>query len=196
MRILIASMGSTAAQNLVWALRRPDPRKWFVIGADAQKYHGGFGLGDVDVQLPAGNDPRYVKELLRTTNRNSVDLIVPVMEPELESVSANFDLLHESGSTVIVSPHEAIEICASKQKLAERLESLDIDTPVVLEPGKVRSFPCSRDRSAAREAKEPWLSETVRNWINSPAHRILSSLRNTWRGPNSASTVSPPDMAA
>ena len=140
MRLMITSMGSTASQNLVRHLRRSED-DWFVVGVDAAEHHGGLGLADVDRQVPRGDDPDYVAAVGELAEEYEIDLVIPVLGPELEAASGAVSELEASGATVLVSPAEAIEVCGSKRQMARRFEALGVDTPKLLDPESVTEFP-------------------------------------------------------
>jgi carbamoylphosphate synthase large subunit len=123
-------MGSTAAQNLVHALRADSSRVWRIIGGDLQARHGGLGLADVDVELPDGTDAsRYLECVKSCAKENGPQLFVPVMEPELRAASLHRAALEQQGLRVLLSDPACIEICASKRKLAEAFRDAGLDTP-------------------------------------------------------------------
>jgi len=125
-------MGSTAAQNLVHALRADSSRVWRIVGGDLQSRHGGLGLADVDVELPAGTDAaRYVACVRSYVEENGSQLFVPVMEPELRAASLHRTALEGQGLRALVSDPACIEICASKRKLAESFRDAGLDTPAL-----------------------------------------------------------------
>ena len=140
MRILITSMGSTAAQNLVWALRRDaSGAAWFVVGADVRAVHGGVGLSDRDVVVPMGSDPAYVERLAEHVREHRIEVLVPVMPPELLAVAARRERFEALGAKVLVSSTETLERCLSKRALSEALAEVGAAQPEIVAPEEAAS---------------------------------------------------------
>lgn len=90
--------------------------------------HGGLGLAHEDLVLPAGTDPSWFGAVWSICQTREVALVVPVMEPELMVASANRTRL-PAGASMLVSHPEAIQVCASKRKLAAALRHSGLSTP-------------------------------------------------------------------
>ena len=132
-RILVTSMGSTAAQNLVWALRRQRASDWFVVGADMRARHGGIGLADEDVTVPRGSKSEsYLGTLRAHIDTYSPDVVVAVMEPELLTVAHAPEGTFEGTDLLCSSPH-AIGVCRSKRILASAFARAGLDAPEVVD---------------------------------------------------------------
>ncbi len=128
--VLVGSMGSTAAQNLVHALRADASHAWRVVGGDLQRRHGGLGLADLDVGLPSGtNAVHYVECVASYAQEHESRVFIPVMEPELRAAATHRGVLEGKGLRVLVSDPECIEICASKRKLAQAFRDAGLDAP-------------------------------------------------------------------
>lgn len=122
-RILITSMGSTASQNLARFL---DPNYWETWGADQRGYHGGLGICEHNVQLPNGNDSGYWSSLNQLITACGIDLVLPVMEPELLAVCKHAP---KGGRSILVGGEEGITVCRSKSALEGKLQEAGFDVP-------------------------------------------------------------------
>lgn len=128
-RVLITSMGSTAAQNLAGFLREKAPDRFWVLGTDLRAEHGGLGLCDADGVVPAGKEPNYVDALLELAQTHRVQAVIPVMEDELFSVSVRAAQLEQGGVRALVSSLQAIQACLSKRQLAKQMAAAGLLSP-------------------------------------------------------------------
>ena len=138
---MVTSIGSTGAQNLVRMLRAKAPNDWFIVAGDASPEHGGLGLAHKDVHLPRGDDPTYVERLISCLQAERIELLVPVMEAELKRVTEHRARFEAMGVQVLLSPSTTIQTCMSKKRLAHLLDSLNIDTPAMIDPHTEPRFP-------------------------------------------------------
>ena len=133
MRILVTSAGSTAAQNLLLAIREGGAGdRCFTVAADAELEHGGLGLADLDRVVPRGDDPAYPAAVAELAREHRLDLVVPVFAPELRALAARSSARLPESCTLLLSPREAIETCLSKRRLATALEARAVATPTVV----------------------------------------------------------------
>ena len=166
MRVLVTSMGSTAAQGLARTLAG----RHHVVGGDAQARHGGLGLCAEDVVLPRGDDPGWAAAVAAHVTRSHLDLVIPVMEPELVAASTAVDALRAAGARTLVSPPEALARCLSKRRLAEVLAQAGVPQPARLAPASASAFPVfirpdrsTGSRGAYRIAGRPALDAALRD---------------------------------
>ncbi|MBK8595000.1 MAG: ATP-grasp domain-containing protein [Holophagales bacterium] len=141
MRILITSLGSTAAQGLAWALRVDSRRTWHVIGADLREEPPGLDLVDRVERIPAGADSSYPDAIAALVARHSVRIVVPVMEPELASLAAEHARLAGLGAILLAPGPAAVEAAGSKRLLHRTLTGLGLTAPPVSPAGTLPRFP-------------------------------------------------------
>lgn len=122
-RVLITSMGSTASQNLARFL---DSKYWEIWGADQRDYHGGLGICEHNVQVPNADDSGYWSALKQLMTVHEIDLVVPVMEPELRVACRQAT---DGSSSILVSSEECIAVCRSKLVLEQRLLAAGFRVP-------------------------------------------------------------------
>ncbi|MDH3732414.1 MAG: ATP-grasp domain-containing protein [Gemmatimonadota bacterium] len=154
LRVIIGSSGSTAAQNVAWALRRAAAPS-LLIGVDAAVPNGSAGLFDLDVPVPWADEPDYIDAIKEIARREGASAFLPVMEPELLAASAHVDAFAAVGLDAVVSPEEAISVCRSKRALTARFERLGVPCPRVLRPDQVgdRAFARPDCGSGSRGAR-------------------------------------------
>ena len=136
--LLLTSIGSTASQNLLWALQR-DSAPVFSVGANAEVPSNARGLVNIEVQVPFGNNPDFIDRIIELVRIHDVELFIPVMEPELLAVSVARDRLDATGAQTIVSPEHAIRLCRSKSALMRRFDDIGIPHPRLVAPDSVNT---------------------------------------------------------
>ena len=132
-KLLLTSIGSTAAQNLLWALQSA-PTPWLCVGANAEVPSSGHDLVNVEEPLPFGDSPDYIDCIVALIAKHEVNLFIPVMEPELLAASVARERLDKTGVLSILSPRSAIELCRSKAALLERFDELGVPHPLRVLP--------------------------------------------------------------
>lgn len=170
LRVLVSSLGSTAAQGLASALLE-SPDMW-VAGADMREDHAGEDLCDYQVVWPAGDDPDFAEVVAAALEELRIDLYVPVMEPELRACAEHRAQLESGGARVLVSTPHAVQVCASKSQLALAMREAGLAVPAAVVSGE--RFPVfvrpdrgtgSRNCGVAHDAAE---LERLRRIIDAP----------------------------
>src|SRR5687767_7583600 len=84
----------------------------FVVDASfsAPAYH----LADKAWQVTACTNATYGKELLNLAERERIDIVVPTIDTELATLSAERHSFAEAGVRVFVSSPQTVQICADK----------------------------------------------------------------------------------
>lgn len=85
-----------------------------VWGADSSPFAAGFAYCDRCVQITKVRNSEYADSLMRVCTENRIDLIVPLIDPELEVLCKYRDRFTEKGITVLVSPPETVELSYDK----------------------------------------------------------------------------------
>lgn len=73
-RILLTGVGSPASQNFLQCLRMA-PEKFYIVGADVNRYHLEWGELDKAYESPWTSDPDYLDWLNRLIETESVDFV-------------------------------------------------------------------------------------------------------------------------
>lgn len=86
-------------------------------------------ISDGFFQVKRVTDPSYIPELLEICRRESVKMIVPTIDTELQVLSAHADLFREQGIHVIVSSKTFVDSCRDKRLINEFFQAQGIDIP-------------------------------------------------------------------
>lgn len=117
MRILLSSVGRRG--YLVKYFQEavgPDGQVW---GGDSCPYSPAFTYCDKSIVLPNVDGSGYVEKLLGICNDNEIDMIIPLIDPELEILAGRYGDFEKAGVMVVVSPIQTIELTYDKYKLFE-----------------------------------------------------------------------------
>jgi carbamoyl-phosphate synthase large subunit len=139
-KILITSIGSTGSQNVIKGLRSQKKYDIQIIGVDACKDVAAKYFVDIFHQIPLAYDEEaYLSNLTGICEGENINLLIPIMEPELEVLSK---CKQEFGKNTIllVSDYTTITTCNDKKRMHTFFEIHRIPTPQIYEFEKVE-FP-------------------------------------------------------
>jgi len=118
--------------ELVNAFRRAAERldvELEIHGADANRFSPALYHVDVVHIVPAISSGRYVDALTRVVQRAAIDLLVPLIDPELPLVAEAVDRFAELGCCALVSSPSVIKTCQDKLASYRALKEAGIETP-------------------------------------------------------------------
>jgi len=128
MRVLLSSIGRRG--YLVKYFKEALGGNGRVWGADYDKYSPAFAYCDNSVLLPKVSDPSYVDVLIGHCRENEINMVVPLIDPELDVLSATRQQFEEAGIMAVVSPPETIEIGYDKYLTYKFGRENGIEVPV------------------------------------------------------------------
>lgn len=108
MRILLTSIGRRG--YLVKFFREALSPRDTVWGGDCSPYASAFSNCHHAVLLPEVTSPDYVDEVLDLCRRCDINMVVPLIDPELEVLAPRRDDFYRAGIMLVVSPPQTIEI--------------------------------------------------------------------------------------
>lgn len=112
MRVILSSVGRRG--YLVKYFKQAVGNNGEVWGVDNSPYASAFQYCDQVVLLPRVNDPRYSEKLLTLCRENHIDMVVPLIDPELEVFAACYKKFSDNGIMMVVSPYKTVEITLDK----------------------------------------------------------------------------------
>ncbi|NLH39955.1 MAG: ATP-grasp domain-containing protein [Elusimicrobia bacterium] len=129
--ILITGIGSTTAIGVIKALKKQNEFKVFIIGTDINEKENiaGSKFCDKFFQIPpATNEESYLNALNRIVNSESIDLLIPIIDIELEVIARNRNIIKKS-TYLLVSSYKTIVTCNDKIKTYGFFKNFRIPTP-------------------------------------------------------------------
>ena len=84
-------------------------------------------LSDKSFIVPPASSPDYVENLLKICEKNSINIIVPTIDPELLVLSENKRLFEQIGVEVVISDPEFIVQCRDKKLTHKYFDSIGVN---------------------------------------------------------------------
>jgi carbamoyl-phosphate synthase large subunit len=139
--ILITGIGGDISQGVATILResRPDLR---LIGVDVHSQHGGQLFVDCLEIVPAADAPDYRSAIQAVLTKHSVDMFIPMSEPEL-GVLYPFDDLF-LGLKWITAGAQVVAVGLDKFATVQALKKLGLPVPwtILVSESKPIAYPC------------------------------------------------------
>jgi carbamoyl-phosphate synthase large subunit len=130
MRVLLSSVGRRG--YLVKYFKQalgPDGQVW---GVDSSQYAPGFAYCDARHILPGVSDPAYGDRLLTLCKENQIDIVVPLIDPELNVLAARRDDFARSNIMVVVSPPMTVGMTFDKYQTWQFAQKHHIAMPLTV----------------------------------------------------------------
>ena len=127
MRVLLSSVGRRG--YLVKYFKQAVGNAGEVWGADSSSYAPAFRYCDHVVLLPRVGEAGYADKLLALCRKNKIDMVVPLIDPELEILAAEYDKFRSNGVMAVVSPRRTIEIAFDKYQTYLCAKQAGIEVP-------------------------------------------------------------------
>lgn len=137
-RIIRTAVGSMPSWGLIEELEKHGVE---VIGIDSNPFSFGLYLLKKNYVVPRGDDPNFIREILKIIDKEQPDAILPGPEEELLTLSKNKREIEEKGTLLLCPDYEYVEICTDKNKTAEAFTHIGIPTPETFNLDTTK-FPC------------------------------------------------------
>jgi carbamoyl-phosphate synthase large subunit len=112
MNILLTSVGRRG--YLVRYFKEALGQDGKVFGADNSPHSPAFAYCDGTAILPRVQKDHYTEALLEICQKNSIDIVIPLIDPELEVLAPLRGRFETEGILLLVSPLETIEMASDK----------------------------------------------------------------------------------
>ncbi len=128
MKVLISTVGRRGylVKYFKQALA-PGDQVW---GADSSPYAPGFAYCDRRFLLPEVINPAYPDKLLTLCCENNIDIVVPLIDPELEVLAPRRELFAGHNIMLLVSPPGTIQTCFDKHLTFQFARKHGLNTPL------------------------------------------------------------------
>ncbi len=127
MRVLLSSIGRRG--YLVRFFKEtlgPGDEVW---GGDCSRLASAFHFCDRSLVLPEVTTPDYVDAVADLCRRESIDMLVPLIDPELEVLARQRQRFFDAGTMVVVSPPATVDIGCDKYLTYQLGKERDIPVP-------------------------------------------------------------------
>jgi carbamoyl-phosphate synthase large subunit len=121
----------------------------FIRAARALRVRPVIHVGDIDGRvaaaciadqthlIPPTGSRQFVPALLDVVRREKIDLLVPLLDPELLTLARHRQAFAEAGCVVLISSPEVVQTCQDKLQTFGFLSRHGIDTPQTWTPAEV-----------------------------------------------------------
>lgn len=117
MRILFSTVGRRG--YLIKFLRQSVDSQVEIFGGDTSPYAAGFAYCDHKTLFPRVTDPNYVDILFDFAKKNQIDMIIPLVDPELEVLAAQRQRFYDENIFVVISPLDTVRMAFDKYLTVE-----------------------------------------------------------------------------
>jgi len=129
-RVLITGVGSTTAVSAIKGLRKQGTFNTFVVGADLNDGNNIAGAAFCDNFYripPASEGKAYIDRLLDVIRGESIDLLIPIVDSELEVLSRYGDVVARS-TYLLLSSYDTVMTCNDKMRTFHLFTRLGVPT--------------------------------------------------------------------
>ena len=127
--ICITGAGTATALSVIKGIRQQNEFAVRVVACDHNDNVSGHYMSDVFYKIPTATKPTFLKALLHIVKKEHVQLLIPIVDYEFETIAAAKAQFTKLGCTVILSDLPAIKICIDKFKTMRLFDSLGLPRP-------------------------------------------------------------------
>ena len=127
--VLITACGNVYMPGTTASIKNNGERKIRLIGADMNHDDTILQMVDQYYQVPRGDDPGYAAAILDICRKEHVDVVIPIMSVELETLAKNEAMFREAGVILSVSSLESLKIANNKLALFEYMQENGLPAP-------------------------------------------------------------------
>ena len=126
--VLITACGNVYMPGTASSIKNNGERNIRLIGADMNHDDTILQMFDQYYQVPRGDDPSYADAILDICIKEKVDVVIPIMSVELETLAKNADRFAAAGVALSVSDLENLRIANDKLALLKFMQENGIPT--------------------------------------------------------------------
>ncbi len=127
--VLITACGNVYMPGTTASIKNNGERNIRLIGADMNRDDTILQMVDQYYTVPRGDDPGYADAILDICIKEHVDVVIPIMSAELETLAKNADRFQKAGVALPISNLESLKIANNKLALLEFMRENGIPAP-------------------------------------------------------------------
>lgn len=186
MNILITAVGGDVGSSMAHCLKRSDLEIERIIGCDINPDNSGLPYIDIFRLVPAWSEEGYVARLVEICLEESVEVICPSSERDIELIDGSRELFGSRGIKLLINERKVLAAFSGKLKTSVYLESIGINVPRTWRPNyddRITCFPVvvkgdfgcgSRDVVVANGEKE--YKEALRRISNPICQQFVGTI--------------------
>jgi carbamoyl-phosphate synthase large subunit len=129
LRVLITGCGGDIGQSIGKILKSRPELFSLVIGADLHKDHAGKFIFDECHTVPRCHSDSYQLEVLELIDKNEIDIVIPISEPELRQMEKHQYQDDFFGRPVIMANQQALHVGFDKKMTSDFLAHNELPFP-------------------------------------------------------------------
>ena len=176
-RILLTGAGAPGAGSIVHCLKDNGECKVDIIGIDKRKNVNTAHLFEKVYAVPAADSDDFIDAVKEICEKESIDVIVPIVTKELLKFSVAKKEFEEIGTRINVIDYEALLIANDKLRLFDYLNKKGLETPSYFEVTSTTDI-VEKARKLGYPKENVCLKQACGN--GSRGVRILSQSRNRY----------------
>ncbi|MBM3272722.1 ATP-grasp domain-containing protein [Candidatus Kaiserbacteria bacterium] len=161
--ILVTGIGGDIAQSVAGIIREHRPR-YRLVGTDLHDQHGGSLFVSSMHVVPRADSPGYLRRLQEIMEKEDVDIVIPMTEPELAVLLPQIEAATDK-ALWITSGRQVVAAGIDKLETAKQLANLGLPVPwtIPVIEGYPKTYPCiiknrfgsgSRNQSIVRSSED------------------------------------------
>ena len=107
-----------------------------VVGVDCSELNAAKQFVDAFYLIPAIKAPGYVETVLEVCEKEEVDYLIPLFEPEFLILDQHRDSFEHIGTKLLLSDKQVLQICNDKYRTADFFEKYSIPAPTTYHPSE------------------------------------------------------------
>jgi carbamoyl-phosphate synthase large subunit len=128
-KIMLTCVGGELVPHLIQMLRKGAHSNIYVIGVDAEPDAIGSHFCDQFFQVPRGDNPNYIPEIVKILKQYPVDLIIPTSDEEAVAMSSSRSLLEQNGTSLACMDSDTLTVLEDKAKTYRFLKKAGLHVP-------------------------------------------------------------------
>ena len=140
-RVLVTAGGTAIAWHLVQVARRYFAESLDMRVCDINEPYlvPVTTLGIPSYKVPLSSNPHYQESLGRIVEDNGIEVIVPLLPVEIETLVPDSGFVFAHGLTTTAPKHSVARELSDKRRMYHTLSALEIETPAVYDLSEVRA---------------------------------------------------------
>lgn len=110
-----------------------------IVVADYQSNIPTAFVADYYEEVPRIDRPNYIQHLLKICRKHEIELLVPLIDPELNLLALHREKFTQMGVTILVCSSKTNQICFDKRNTAKFFRQIGVTSPQILDPDQILS---------------------------------------------------------
>ncbi|MDP2709085.1 MAG: ATP-grasp domain-containing protein [bacterium] len=138
-RILMTCIGGLVTPGMIKNLRE-SIKGIYIVGVNMSPEAAGFSFVDKSYTVFSGKDMRYPKQILKIARKEKIDLVIPLSDEEMLSLSKAAADFAKAGIKVVCSDHNIIKIAQDKALMLQYLKAKGVLCPKFRVPNNLQEL--------------------------------------------------------